>query len=71
MENKKIIIFENYEKISEPQGNHLVGGFSKSYFNQNEISFSEEANNCQGGNCVSGCGSRNSQCNNVAGCGKQ
>ncbi len=69
MKNKITLIFENYEKISESQEHNLVGGFSKSFSNQNEISFNEETNNCNGGNCVSGCGVKgNYGCNNVAGC---
>ncbi len=68
MKNKITLIFENFEKISESQENSLVGGFSKSFSNQNEISFDQETNNCDGGNCVAGCGG-NVKCNTVAGCG--
>ncbi len=71
MKNKITLIFENFEKISESQEHNLVGGFSKSFSNQNEISFSEETNNCHGGNCVKGCGPFNSGCNTVVGCDKQ
>ncbi len=69
MKNKITLIFENFEKISESQEHNLVGGFSKSFSNQNEISFSRETNNCIRGNCFSGCGDENIQCNTVAGCG--
>jgi len=65
------LIFQNFEKISESQEQNLVGGFSKSFSNQNGISFSEETNNCHGGNCASGCGPTNIGCNVTAGCNKQ
>jgi len=62
------LIFENFEKISGSQEHNLIGGFSKSYSNQNEISFSVETNNCRDSNCAYGCGG-NIHCNTVAGCG--
>ena len=67
--NKKITLtLENFEGISESQGNQLVGGFSQSFSGQEAAFSASTTNNCSGGNCVSGCGT-NSGCNTVAGCG--
>ncbi|MFT4092026.1 MAG: hypothetical protein QM640_00200 [Niabella sp.] len=55
-----------FEPLSE-EAENLLGGFSASL---SATSFDEgsEANNCQGGNCVAGCGS-GQEVNNVSGCG--
>ena len=72
MKNKITLTFEDYEKTSEPQEDYLVGGFSKSFSNQKEIAFAEHTNNCDGGNCVSGCGGNgNYSCNTATGCSVQ
>jgi len=68
MKQKMTLAFDDFEGISESQGNQLVGGFSKS-FSVQEIVLNEAAsNNCKGGNCAVLCGS-NVGCNAVAGCG--
>lgn len=61
----------NFEPISESSENKLIGGFSPSI--SIEIKDHEfNTNNCNGGNCVSGCGNgQNVQtCNTSMGCGK-
>jgi len=65
---KVTITLENFEGISESQGNQLVGGFSVSFSASKGSEFDMAvANNCNGGNCVTGCGG-NSGCNTVANC---
>ncbi len=69
MKNKVTLILENFEMISEPQENNLVGGFSKSFSIQNTIpEIDPPSNNCWSGNCAYACGG-NVSCNTVAGCG--
>ena len=59
-----------FEEISENQENQLTGGFSTVVTSHLEVLTFDNTNNCQGGNCVKGCGS-NDACNTVAGCGSQ
>lgn len=70
MDNKIKITFDisNFEPISEDSGNKLVGGFSASMSSNGE-SLESLSNNCNGGNCIKGCGDgQNVNCNTVAGC---
>lgn len=62
----------DFEAISETAENQLVGGFSTSISVMAGTPFAVEDNNCNGGNCVSGCGTGQnvSQCNTTPGCGK-
>jgi len=70
MKKKITITLENFEGISETQSNQLMGGFSQSFSGQDKIADTLIGNNCQGGNCVEGCGSDNNvMCNNRVGCG--
>ena len=71
MKQKVTLTLENFEGISESQGNRLVGGFSQIFSGQESPFSASEGttNNCASGNCVAGCGT-NSGCNVVAGCGK-
>ena len=58
----------NFESLSEDSSNQLVGGFSASVsLTLDSASF--ETNNCNGGNCVDGCGATNNGCNVVENCG--
>lgn len=70
MKNKIKVIFEikNFESLSENSENKLVGGFSHTISGGGNSS-GTISNNCQGGNCVEGCGSgQNVQCNQTIGC---
>ncbi|MEE4000519.1 hypothetical protein V1T75_09215 [Tenacibaculum sp. FZY0031] len=62
----------NFEPISEDSENKLIGGFSASLASNDsfkEIDTNQGCNNCQGGNCASGCGGgQNISCNTTAGC---
>ena len=70
MVNKITFDISNFEPISENTENKLIGGFSQSQSSSVRFDFNVEGNNCQGGNCVEGCGSgQNIGCNAVAGCG--
>jgi hypothetical protein len=70
MKKKITITLEDFEGISETQSRQLIGGFSKSFSGQVELSSTLVGNNCQGGNCVQGCGSDNNlACNYHVGCG--
>ena len=65
------IDFTQFESISQSSGERLIGGFSTS-FSIGAAGFEGdvEGNNCEGGNCVDGCGNgQNNKCNTVAGCG--
>ncbi|GAA4208128.1 hypothetical protein GCM10022289_31610 [Pedobacter jeongneungensis] len=62
----------HFEGIQNDLEYKLIGGFSLSFNSGNPDGDSEGggANNCQGGNCTSSCGSgQNVQCNAVAHCG--
>lgn len=69
---KTTLFLEGLEKVSESDGKTLIGGFSLSIVGPGGLdpdTGTGEANNCQGGNCVSGCGNgQNVQCNTIAGC---
>ncbi|GAA4208134.1 hypothetical protein GCM10022289_31620 [Pedobacter jeongneungensis] len=60
-----------FESIHERDGNHLIGGFSASFANNEDSGEGGgETNNCQGGNCRSTCGEgQNIQCNTKSLCG--
>ena len=71
MGNKVQMIFDisNFEPIAEDSESKLVGGFSTSLSRQNAQQQEETVtNNCQGGNCASGCGG-GQILNGAAGCG--
>lgn len=63
------------EKLQEQDGK-LNGGFAVLLSVENALVLGgEETNNCNGGNCVTGCGTNSvagcgGTVNNVAGCGK-
>jgi len=61
--------FAKFEVLNESSQGSLIGGFSIAL--NAVISNATESNNCQGGNCVDGCGSGQnvSACNTVKGCG--
>lgn len=61
----------NYEVIVEHPDGMLLGGFSGSYSTGKDEDPPGGANNCEGGNCVKGCGNGQNVggCNTVAGCG--
>jgi len=64
---KKKKSFQLSQSLQDMKNGKLEGGFEFIAHNQliAIIAGTEPANNCDGGNCVSGCG----QINNVAGCG--
>ncbi|MFT4092025.1 MAG: hypothetical protein QM640_00195 [Niabella sp.] len=55
-----------FEPLSE-EAENLLGGFSAS-LSATSVDSGSEANNCQGGNCVAGCGS-GQELNTAIGCG--
>ena len=75
MKKEKFSLSEFAQKLQEKDGK-LDGGFAVILFAGTELLLeSEPANNCNGGNCVQGCGTNNiagcgGTVNNVAGCGK-
>ncbi len=64
---KMTVMLEGFEGISEVHGKMLVGGFSVSFSSRESKDLVMYANNCKGGNCVTGCGG-NQGCNTVANC---
>ena len=73
MVNKVKMMFDitKFEAVSEDSENKLVGGFSASVANRlNQDQQTAEANNCQGGNCESGCGGGQTL-NGAPGCGQK
>ncbi|WP_340203326.1 hypothetical protein [Ascidiimonas sp. W6] len=70
MGNKVKMIFDisNFEPVAEDSENKLVGGFSASVSGTFQDPVQETTNNCQGGNCVKGCGD-GQILNGAAGCG--
>lgn len=68
---KTVIVLNDFEKVSESQ-KKLVGGFSSSFHQIDSIKIDDgSTNNCNGGNCVSGCGTgQNVNCNSTLGCGE-
>ena len=65
---KKMFDMSNFEPVAEDSENNLVGGFSISIGNIFQDMLQNTTNNCQGGNCSSGCGDGQTL-NGVAGCG--
>ena len=66
MKKEKLSLAKFANQLQEQNGK-LDGGFSVLLPAENAaVLGGEETNNCNGGNCVTGCGS-----NNVAGCGGQ
>lgn len=61
---KTVIVLNDFEKVSESQ-KKLVGGFSQSFSGAIEsLDSAGTTNNCNGGNCVAGCGAgQNVECN--------
>jgi hypothetical protein len=77
MKKDKLSLASFAQKLQEQDG-RLQGGFAIILSAENVlvIGGSEEANNCHGGNCVSGCGSNleagcGHNTNTVAGCGSK
>jgi len=64
--------FGDFEAITENSEKKLLGGFSASISLFSTQAFGiDGSNNCNGGNCVEGCGNgSNVSCNTVQGCGK-
>jgi len=56
MKRKIKIDINCFETMGETSENKLVGGFSTSFTFQGTSLNEEGSNNCQGGNCASGCG---------------
>jgi hypothetical protein len=60
-ENKKVD-FKNFEVLSESRNGNMIGGFSPIIIVASTSSFyatnseCHVVNNCNGGNCASGCG---------------
>ncbi len=63
--------FSNFESLSENSEQKLVGGFSPSVsLGVTASDLTGGSNNCEGGNCIAGCGKgQNTGCNVVSGCG--
>ena len=76
MKKEKFSLSEFAQKLQEQDGK-LNGGFAVLVPAENAMVLGgEETNNCNGGNCVQGCGTNSvagcgGTVNNVAGCGKQ
>ncbi|WP_340203318.1 hypothetical protein [Ascidiimonas sp. W6] len=70
MKNKVKFMFDisNFEPVAEDSENKLVGGFTASISSNRVQGVETITNNCQGGNCVEGCGGGGTV-NAVAGCG--
>lgn len=74
MKKEKLSLSSFAQKLQERDGK-LNGGFAVLLSADNVIVIGgEEANNCNGGNCVTGCGTNSvagcgGTVNNVAGCG--
>lgn len=75
MKKNKFSLSEFAQKLQEQDGK-LNGGFAVMLAGGAALVLAnEETNNCNGGNCVTGCGTNNvagcgGTVNNVAGCGK-
>ena len=56
--SKTTVVLTGFEKISESQKKHLLGGFSHTISNPDTGLDPDDGttNNCQGGNCRAGCG---------------
>ena len=76
MKKEKLSLSRFAAQLQEQEGK-LNGGFAIILDAQNAVVLGgEETNNCNGGNCVTGCGTNSvagcgGTVNNVAGCGKQ
>jgi len=59
-----------FEVLNESSQGNLVGGFSV-VMTASASAMLTETNNCQGGNCKTGCGAEQNvgACNSVPGCG--
>lgn len=67
---KVLMDLTQFESISETSGQQLIGGFSATFSTTELVDDSGGSNNCQGGNCKTGCGTgQNIQCNTVDNCG--
>ena len=65
------VSLEKFETISENSKNQLTGGFSFSVSSVSNRETETLSNNCNGGNCISRCGSgQNIGCNSSAFCEK-
>jgi hypothetical protein len=70
MDLKISMSLNRFESLSETAENKMIGGFSAS-FSTEPVDDGGGSNNCDGGNCKTGCGTgQNISCNTVAGCGK-
>jgi hypothetical protein len=62
-DNQKISL-ENFEALTEESNGTLINGFSEAFESSNDTLIggwnliSCTANNCSGGNCVTGCGAK-------------
>jgi len=60
-----------FEVLNETAQGSLVGGFSFALTADVSTNLADTTNNCQGGNCKTGCGAEQNvgACNSVPGCG--
>lgn len=56
IKSKTTVILTGFEEISESHVKQLLGGFSHTITNPNTGIDTGTTNNCEGGNCVTGCG---------------
>jgi hypothetical protein len=68
--SKSKIVITRFEPVREGEENKLIGGFSGSLSGKDiQDSIGLGSNNCEGGNCSSGCGiGQNVGCNSHSGC---
>lgn len=55
MEKKEKFDLSKFEALSQNQQGQLVGGFSAATDPNDQLPTDPVTNNCNGGNCVSGC----------------
>lgn len=69
--SKLKVIITCFEPLKNDEENKLIGGFSGSLSNRDaQDSIGLGSNNCEAGNCSSGCGiGQNVGCNTHSGCG--
>jgi len=70
IEQSKFELISSFELISEESDGRLFGGFSGTFSIESLTnSLALGSNNCNGGNCVAGCGKgQNTGCNTTYGC---
>jgi hypothetical protein len=58
-------LFGELEQLTEDQQGHLIGGFVT--IGGSQTALFEGDNNCNGGNCITGCNTTNTNCKGACG----